>query len=55
MFPLSDIHDPTVLPDLHALTSRATSLNSHIRYHSNTTYLQIIGCSRRCQPQPCRH
>ncbi len=55
MFPLTDIHDPTVLPGLHALTSLATSFNSHIQYNSNTTYPQIIGCSRRCQPQPRRH
>jgi hypothetical protein len=55
MFPLTDIHDPTVLPGLHALTSLATSFNSHIQYNSNTTYPQIIGCSRRCQPQPGRH
>ena len=55
MFPLTDIHDPTVLPGLHTLTSRATSLNSHILYNSNTTYPQIIGCSRSYQPQPRRH
>ncbi len=55
MFQLSDIHDPTMLPGLHALTSLATSLNSYILYNSNTAHPQTIGCSRRCQPQPRHH